>query len=203
LTAIPYFAWDHREPSAMAVWVRQQGLSKTQPDWSDSVLYKELRPEMLTDEPYTPEAFVPVPLVMASHHFPKGSINAIIDGKVPKNSGDLDIPRFTFTEDRESKVSFWDPEGTLEWIVMDLGAKKKVSKSSIYWVDDAGKYRIPKSWSLYYRVGGVWKPLKTVDAPKKDAYDVVEFDAVETTALRIEIQLQVGVSGGVLEWKVE
>ena len=34
ITAIPYYAWDHREPGAMAVWVRQDGKSPT-PDAND------------------------------------------------------------------------------------------------------------------------------------------------------------------------
>jgi hypothetical protein len=60
---------------------------------------------------------------------------------------------------------------------------------------------VPKSWTLSYKVGNEWKVLKMVDAPKKDAYDVVNFDAVETTGLRLEVQLQEGFSCGVLEWK--
>jgi hypothetical protein len=27
LTAVPYYAWDHRQPGEMAVWVPQDGLS--------------------------------------------------------------------------------------------------------------------------------------------------------------------------------
>jgi hypothetical protein len=191
LTAIPYFAWDHREPGAMAVWVRQQGLSKTQPDWGDRFpLYRELRPEMLSDGPDEPET-----TARASFHNSNDLPDAMIDGVEPKNSNDHDIPRMTF----------WDHRGTKEWIELDFGTTKKVSKSSIYWFDDTGRgeCRIPKSWTLSYRDGNLWKPLKTVDSAKKDAYDTVEFKTVETTGLRIDIQLQEGFSGGVLEWKSE
>ena len=191
LTAIPYYAWDHREAGPMAVWVRQQGLSKTQPDWEGNDLYRELVPSMLSDKPEEPET-----TATASFCYPRDSADAMIDGEEPKNSNDHGIPRHTF----------WDRKGTKEWIELDFGVTKKVSKSSVYWFDDEarrGGCRIPKSWTLSYKIGNDWKPLKTVDAPKKDAYDVVEFNAVETSGLRVDIQLQEGVSGGVLEWKTQ
>jgi hypothetical protein len=145
---------------------------------------------LLTDEPDIPETEV-----SASHCWGNDSVEAVIDGIEPKNSNDHGIPRLTF----------WDHRGTKEWLELDFGKAKKVSKSSIYWFDDTGRgqYRVPKSWTLSYRSGNEWKVLKTVDTPKKDAYDTVEFGAVETTGLRMDIQLQEGVSGGVLEWKVE
>ncbi|MCL2742902.1 MAG: glycoside hydrolase family 127 protein [Planctomycetaceae bacterium] len=192
LTAIPYFAWDHRKPGAMAVWVRQQGLSKKNPPSTGDALYAVLADKMLTaDEEDEIE-----PTVTASFCHPGDTPDAVIDGLEPKNSNDHSIPRMTF----------WNRKGTKEWLELDFGKTQKVSKSSIYWFDDAarnGGCRIPKSWTLSYRDGSDWKVLKTVDAPKKDAYDVIEFDAVETTGLRIDIQLQTGFSGGVLEWKTE
>jgi len=193
LTAIPYYAWDHREPGPMAVWVRQQGLSRTQPNWTDSALYKELQPEILVDgldEPDPSET-----KVTASFCNRNDLPAAVVDGVEPEHSGDDTIPRMTF----------WNHKGTKEWIELDFGTPTKVSKSSVYWFDDTGRgqCRIPKSWTLSYREGNYWKPLKTVDPTKKDAYDTVEFKTVETTGLRLEIQLQEGFSGGVLEWKYE
>jgi uncharacterized protein len=50
VTAVPYYAWDHRAPGEMAVWVRQEGKStETKPDdglWKDT-LYRRLKPESL------------------------------------------------------------------------------------------------------------------------------------------------------------
>jgi hypothetical protein len=196
LTAIPYYAWDHREPGAMAVWVRQEGLPRNRTDnyhGDQFLLYMELRSDMLrpdcelADEVETE--------VTASFCHSNDALEAVIDGLEPKHSNDHDISRMTF----------WDHRGTKEWIELDFGKLRKVSQSSVYWFDDTGRgeCRIPKSWTLSYRSGTEWKALKTVDAPKKDAYDGVEFDAVETTGLRLDIQLQRGFSGGILEWKYE
>jgi DUF1680 family protein len=50
ITAIPYYAWDHREPGAMIVWVRQDGKSSTpdanDPSW-EGRLYRPLDPASL------------------------------------------------------------------------------------------------------------------------------------------------------------
>ena len=194
LTAIPYYAWDHREPGAMAVWVRQVGLSRQQPpQTTKDSLYAELTPEMLLSEDEPEDEFEIE--VTASHCNSSDTVDAVIDGLEPKNSIDHDIPRLTF----------WDHRGSKEWVELDFGKARKVSQSSVYWFDDTGRgqCRVPKSWVLSYRIGNEWKALKTVDVPKKDAYDVVEFDAVETTGLRLDIQLQENFSGGVLEWKIE
>ena len=52
ITAIPYYAWDHRQPGPMAVWVYQDGKSRT-PDANDltweGVLYRVLDPATLGD----------------------------------------------------------------------------------------------------------------------------------------------------------
>ena len=47
ITAVPYFAWDHRQPGAMGVWVPQEGKLAT-PDQNDpswkNVLYRRYKP---------------------------------------------------------------------------------------------------------------------------------------------------------------
>ena len=77
----------------------------------------------------------------------------------------------------------------------------------VYWFDDTGKgqCRVPQSWRLLYRDGGVWKPVEAAEplGTKPNAYNRVTFKPVTTAALRIEAQLPSKFSGGILEWKVE
>ncbi|MDR3233303.1 MAG: glycoside hydrolase family 127 protein, partial [Planctomycetaceae bacterium] len=188
LTAVPYYAWGHRKFGAMAVWVRQDGLPKKKPVDTKGALYAVITEDMLTAE-LEPE-------ISASFCFPNDSTEAVIDGIEPKNSLDHSIPRLTF----------WDHKGTAERLELDFGKAKQVSQSAVYWFDDTekgGGCKIPKSWTLSYKDGDDWKPVKTAGAfgIEKDKYNTVEFDAVETRALRLDIQLQDGFSGGVLEWK--
>ncbi|GHT11166.1 hypothetical protein FACS1894170_04360 [Planctomycetales bacterium] len=192
LTAVPYYAWDSRQAGAMAVWVKQQGLSKSKPVDTGNSLYTELKSEMLSSTEDEPE-----PEITASFCHSSDALEAVIDGIEPKNSIDHDIPRMTF----------WDHKGTAEWLELDFSKVQKVSQISIYWFDDTGKgqCRVPKSWTLSHRDGDAWKPIKTTSAfgVEKDKYNTVEFEEIETKALRIDIQLQDGVSGGVLEWKTK
>jgi hypothetical protein len=65
---------------------------------------------------------------------------------------------------------------------------------------------VPKSWRLVYRTAdGQWKPVAgaTHCTAEIDKFNRVGFEPVETTALRIEVQLQPEWSGGILEWRVE
>jgi hypothetical protein len=195
LTAIPYYAWDHREPGPMAVWMRQEGLSRQQPPNTKDNLYTVLTPDMLRpDSELNDEAEIEV---SASFCYGNDSLEAVIDGATPKDSNDHSIPRMTF----------WNHKGTQEWLAIDFGKAKKVSQSSVYWFDDTGRgeCRVPKSWTLSYRSGEQWIPVKTTEAfgVAKDRYNTVKFESVETTGLRLDIQLQENVSGGVLDWKYE
>jgi len=148
--------------------------------WRDEQVAKE--------SPYT---------IVASHTNASDSLEAIADSLEPTHSGDHSIPRFTW----------WDHRGGKEWVQLEFGQAREVSASQLYWFDDegVGECRIPQSWKLYYRSGEAWKPVANSHqvAPAKDKWDVIEFDPVVTSALRIEVQLQPTFSGGILEWRVD
>ena len=122
---------------------------------------------------------------------------ALRDGVWPAHSDDHAIPRFTW----------WDKKGTQEWVQYDFPAAREVSECSVYWFDDAprgGGCRVPLSWRLLWQDGTQWRPVATRDeyATGKDRRHTVRFQAVRTTALRLEVQLQPGWSGGVFEWEL-
>jgi hypothetical protein len=136
----------------------------------------------------------------ASHVFENDTLAALNDGILPESSGDTDIPRFTW----------WDHKGSAEWAQYDFETPQKVSGVSVYWFDDTGKgqCRKPQSWRLLYRDGNEWKPVSAGAAAseygtKLDTLNRVTFTPVQTTGLRIEVQLKEHFSGGILEWKVE
>jgi hypothetical protein len=134
--------------------------------------------------------------VSASHCFDGDTIDAADDGLVPVNSDDHAIPRFTW----------WPRQGTSEWIGLDFPKSRTVSQVEVYWFDDSGHggCRVPRSWRVVYRDGQEWKPVASakLDPVAKDRFNVVTFDPVETKAVRVEVELQPGMSGGVLEMRV-
>ncbi len=133
----------------------------------------------------------------ASHCFENDTVNALCDGLEPASSNDQDIPRFTW----------WDHRGTAEWAQYDFDTPRRVAAASVYWFDDtgSGSCRVPASWRLLYRDGGDWKPVSAHGeyGVQLNRFNRVEFDPLETSALRLEVQLKPRYSGGILEWRLE
>ena len=79
---------------------------------------------------------------------------------------------------------------------------------SVYWWDDhrLGRHcAAPASWRLTYRKpDGTWEPVRARGeyGTKLDEPNAIEFDPVETTALRIEARLRPDLSAGILQWQV-
>jgi hypothetical protein len=132
----------------------------------------------------------------ASHCGSGDTVAALSDGLEPKNSNDHEIPRFTW----------WDHRGTTEWVQYDFEKPRKLARVEVYWFDDTGmgQCRVPQSWRLLYRVGEEWKPVTGASeyGTQRDRFNVVTYDPVETTGLRIEVKLQKDFSAGILEWKI-
>ncbi len=198
-TAVPYYAWDHRKPGAMAVWIRQDGKNR-QPNVQDETwrkkLYRTLDPAKLG--PSQPLTIADISTPTASYCHPSDSLLAIIDGIEPTNSCDHSVPRMTW----------WNHIGSAEWVQYEFDQPITVGSVAVYWFDDAprnGGCRTPKSWKLLYRQGDQWKPVTTNAQPGTtiDRYNHLSFTPVKTTALRIQLQLKKGYSGGILEWKVQ
>ena len=135
------------------------------------------------------------PLTTASHV--NDNLDALSDPTEPANSGSLNTPRFTW----------WDHKSTSEWVSYRFSKPRTVSKASVYWFDDtgAGQCRVPRSWTLEYQDGETWKPVSGAASygAARDRYNVVTFVPVKTTALRLNVRLQDGFSGGVLRWRIE
>jgi len=133
----------------------------------------------------------------ASYCWHSDSVEACFDGRTPQNSNDLSIPRLTW----------WNHKGTAEWVERRFEEPRSISAVAVYWFDDTGSggCRVPQTWRLSYKDGNEWKPVTgpSTYGTQVDQFNNVTFDPVETTALRIDVQLQPKWSGGILEWRVE
>ena len=173
-TAVPYYAWCHRAPGEMAVWfARTPAVARPWP-----------RPTLATNAK-TEASFVG-----------NGTLTALNDQWEAEGSGDRNVPRFTW----------WSHKGTTESVQYDFAEPTSVSRVEVYWFDDtgAGDCRLPASWRLLYRDGDNWLPVTGAASfgCEADQYNAVTFDSVKTTGLQLEVQLQAGFSGGILEWRV-
>jgi beta-L-arabinofuranosidase (glycosyl hydrolase family 127)/glycosyl hydrolase family 127 (putative beta-L-arabinofuranosidase) len=133
----------------------------------------------------------------ASWCFSMDSVEALDDGLDPASSYDQTMPRMTW----------WPHLGSAEWVQYDYPAPVTAARVAVYWYDDTGygSCRVPASWQLLYRDDtGAWQPVSGASAygVARDAYNTTTFSAVTTSGLRLAVQLQPGVSAGILEWRV-
>lgn len=153
---------------------------------------------VVADGPEAREWALPMlPPVSASHCFSGDTVEALCDGLEPKASNDHSIPRFTW----------WDHQGSQEWVQFDFGKARRVSGTEVYWFDDTGigSCRVPESWTVLYKVGDSWKPVENASdyGTQPNRYNRATFTPIDTTALRLAVKLRPNFSGGILEWKIQ
>ncbi|MCK7557512.1 discoidin domain-containing protein [Chitinophaga sedimenti] len=175
VTAIPYYAWANRGTGDMTVWVADK-----------------------------PGGMVPLkPATIASKSKVSGSlrnkaIRSLNDQLEPANSHDASIPYY----------HWWPMKDTTQWVQYDFEKSSKVSGVEVYWFDDSpwGGCRVPASWKVLYKdAQGEWKEVKAKTAypSEKDKFNTLDFDPVETSALRLEVRLPKEHASGIMEWKVK
>jgi DUF1680 family protein len=159
--------------------------------------------------PASADKAVPAPRnhASASYCWRLDSVDAIQDGVVPAKSSDT----------TQTRLSWWDHKGTAEWAELDFPKATNVSKVRVFWFADRpvnGGCDVPEKWSVQYKEGDTWNPLKNGDGWKPvehpsdfgvapDRFNEVTFTPVKTTALRIQVQLKPDWSGGIFEWEFE
>jgi uncharacterized protein len=176
--AVPYFAWDNRQPGQMIVWIAEEPQRAELPG-EEGVLVAGIR-------------------IRASHLNPADTLETLNDSGVPKSSKDHGIRRMTW----------WDHRGGVEWVSYRTSKPRKLSDASVYWFDDSGigACRVPAEWRLLWLDGDHWRPVKLLKGEHYgtalDQFNKVSFEPVTTRELRLEVKLKAGFSGGVLKWRV-
>jgi uncharacterized protein len=152
--------------------------------------------DLSATRPAMPPTIASESKVNASHKVK--SISAINDGLVPKDENDRTLPYY----------HWWPKEGTTEWISYDFATEKTVSRSTVYWFDDApwGGCRVPQSWKVFYKdKNGEWLPVENTNAYKveKGVGNEVVFKPVTTKAIKLEVKMAEKNAAGIFEWEVE
>ncbi|WP_217603435.1 glycoside hydrolase family 127 protein [Chitinophaga sp. GbtcB8] len=175
VTAIPYYAWANRGAGDMTVWVADKATAVV---------------------PLKPATIASKSTVSGSHK--TKALRTLNDQLEPSSSHDGSVPYY----------HWWPLKDTLQWVQYDFAVPAKISGAQVYWYDDSpwGGCRLPASWKLLYKdPSGEWLPVKNSNAytTEKDTFNSVKFDPVETSALRMEVQLPKEHAAGIVEWKVE
>lgn len=130
---------------------------------------------------------------------------AMFDGKVPRDSGDRGLPRFT-------TYSFGGAEhGKLHWVRKKFDAPTIVSTCAVWWYEESaskGDVRLPKWWKILYLKDGEWHEVEDASGygiePGK--FNTVTFKPVTTTQLRLDVQTQTEPhrwAMGIYEWQIK
>jgi DUF1680 family protein len=171
-TAIPYYAWDNREPGEMVVWL----------------------PESLTLVEQPPVSWVKP---SASHCNSNDTLLALHDRKEPADSSGRNIPRFTWWPHRGSaewvQYDFDTPRtvSSVDVYWFDDSQSKGQCRAPASW---KLLYRDGDTWREV--------PDASSFGVELDRLNRVRFAPVTTDGLRIEVQLQDKLCAGILEWRV-
>lgn len=176
LVLIPYYAWAHRGNGKMTVWIPID-LNATSP---------ALPPSLASESK----------VEASSRRLP--ALSAINDRLVPSDGDDRSVPY----------THWWPKKNSTEWLVYNFKEASTVSTSTVYWFDDQpwGGCSVPKSWKLYYKdSSGNWQEVKNATGynTNKGVANTVNFDAVKTNSMKLEIVQPEKYSCGVFEWSVK
>ncbi len=175
LNLVPYYAWNNRGAGQMEIWLPRK---------------QEMVVPRREDSPFLE--------VRASHTFESNRADAIGDLRLPANSKDESIPRWTS----------WNQVGKPQWIEADLKKPGQLRSVGVYWYDDGGGVQLPLSWEVETRNEGKWSPLRlyVTDTYQqaRDQYNVVHpANTITVDAIRVKMTAKPDASVGILEMRVE
>ncbi|BBF43066.1 hypothetical protein lbkm_1752 [Lachnospiraceae bacterium KM106-2] len=91
-------------------------------------------------------------------------------------------------------------EGATNWVAYTWKEPVTITKCDLYWYDDGGGTRVPKSISFQYKdEDGNWKDASMLtdyaDANKIDTYNSIYLKKIKTTQLRLNMVTQASATG--------
>jgi uncharacterized protein len=219
LVAIPYSTFGNRGETEMAVWLARDAQRAMIPP-ALTLASSSVASSSCGDGTVAENYPGHTPPTVAKRMYPlsqdgSGHISAIYDQAEPIGS-----------EDGSGAFLRLRPQsGSHAWVQYDFPKPSRVSSVSVYWKDDKQFCVAPSNWRLMYKEGDSWKAVAGAGEFKieTDSYNSVQFTPVETSALRLEIELQAKTykkgkigppdanylaedltwyEGGVIEWKV-
>lgn len=92
----------------------------------------------------------------------------------------------------------------VQWVEYEWSQPISTAKMDIYWFDDGGGVRLPKTCLLKYWDGQQFVSVKNPSGLglKNNCFNTTTFDEVKTTKLRLELVSNGMASTGILQWKV-
>ncbi|MCJ7582297.1 MAG: glycoside hydrolase family 127 protein [Candidatus Aminicenantes bacterium] len=172
-TAIPYYAWAHRGPGEMSVWIsREETTARPLPESTVASKSQTRGSQDISGEPLN-DQWEPEDSNDHSHPYlhwwPRKGTEEWVEYEFEKP-----------TTVSEVRVYWFDDTGQGECRVPQSWTLRYKSGDRWTTVSSLNAYSV-----------------------EKDKYNLVAFKPIKTSALRLEIQLQKEFSAGIIEWKVK
>ena len=175
LKLIPYYAWNNRgDYKKMNVWFARDAATVRN---STAILAD------------------PIADVKASFTYSNDEETAIADGKLPANSADTSIPRWTS----------WPRLGIEQQIDITLKKRMSIKSIGIYWYDDDKGVKLPVKWRVERKMGDKYYEIVVNEyGTKGDCFNKACTETLtDTDKLRIYATPQKDAAVGILEIVIE
>lgn len=180
LKLIPYYAWNNRgDYTKMNVWFGR-----------DAETALQSLPKMAKN----------VADVKATHTNRSDDELAVVDERIPQNSADRSVPRWTS----------WSKKGQDQQLTIEFKEAQDIESVSVYWYDEGekGGVQLPASWTMDYHIDGQWKTFVPYTTDHfntlKDQFNMVHPDQpIKADAIRLNIVAKKDACVGILEVAIE
>ena len=104
-----------------------------------------------------------------------------------------------------NRWTFETSKNQSDWIAIDFGTSRTVSRALLYWLDDGANapVRAPKSVELQWWDGQSWRVVeqqkRNFTAPVGHRANRIEFAPLKTSKMRVQIEHQPGATSGLTE----
>ncbi len=156
-----------------------------------SILFPPLDAQGAANRPPANLAVVATP--SSSYTSGDTSVEALRDGHAPGSSHEW----------QHGTYGNWNRKGT-QWVQYDWPVPITTDRMEVYWWADGRGVNLPSASRLLYWDGDEWLPVPGAERVgiERDRFNVVTFDKLTTSRLRLEMDSDGEHSTGILEWRV-
>ncbi len=139
-------------------------------------------------------ALIATPSASARFRSPE-AMTVINDGIIPEDTEDLRQSAYMFFTRRESQES---------WVQYDWDNAISTNEMHIFWISQGERISLPVSYKISYLYGEEYLPVQITSGtePVADSLNVISFEEIETTSIRLEVENAERQFSAIFEWEV-
>lgn len=138
-------------------------------------------------------------------YFPAITASSVDEGQSAQTLTD---GNYWYHQHPPNRVTMATSTNAVDWIEIDLGTPRRIHTLKAYFLDDDGRTAVqaPASFALFVLRDGEWRPPereeRTPAAPQGRRANVVRFQEIETSAVRVELRHAKSARSGLTELEI-